>query len=307
MCKWPSREPERKRIITALVTHSTTIQPLPGIQNPQALETLATQFIASLRREDYYRFIQRRPISAERANPNDPRFNAERAVAYHVQQENIDEAAWLVFLMTHFGRPADTGWLRLKNIYSRLHTGIWDWATVSANPALFANWLAQNWQNIPGRFGSHRKYESLRPNSRRPTASVVTSYINWVGANGHSQHFANTIQIAGNNPHTIFDTIYQNMHVTGFGRLAKFDYLALIGRYNIAPINAGSAYLNGATGPARGAHLLFDGQCNGHTPTVNLQNFLTRLDFDLNVGMQAMEDALCNWQKSPLQFIHFVG
>jgi hypothetical protein len=31
------------------------------------------------------------------------------------------------------------------------------------------------------------------------------------------------------------------------------------------------------------------------------------LEADLGVGMQAMEDALCNWQKSPRRFVHFKG
>ena len=31
------------------------------------------------------------------------------------------------------------------------------------------------------------------------------------------------------------------------------------------------------------------------------------LDADLNVTMKVMEDALCNWQKSPVRFVHFRG
>jgi hypothetical protein len=63
------------------------------------------QFISSLRRESYYALVQRQTISARRADPNSPSFDPERAVAYHLQRGNVDEAAWLVFLMTHFGRP----------------------------------------------------------------------------------------------------------------------------------------------------------------------------------------------------------
>ena len=101
--------------------------------------------------------------------------------------------------------------------------------------------------------------------------------------------------------------LYREMPVMSFGRLAKFDYLALIGRYHIAPIVAGLAYLNGATGPARGARLLFTGNGQGPTGPEVLQRMLNRLDEDMHVGMQVMEDALCNWQKDPMQFIHFKG
>jgi hypothetical protein len=34
---------------------------------------------------------------------------------------------------------------------------------------------------------------------------------------------------------------------------------------------------------------------------------LIELDADLKVGMQVLEDALCNWQKSPAHFERFRG
>jgi hypothetical protein len=92
-----------------------------------------------------------------------------------------------------------------------------------------------------------------------------------------------------------------------FGRLAKFDYLSLLGRYAIVPIDAGSAYLDGATGPIRGARLLLDGTPSGPSSASTLQTKLDLLDADLKVTMKVMEDALCNWQKNPTRFVHFKG
>src|SRR5947207_2625802 len=103
---WPNWQAQKNRIAAALRHHSQTVHPLPGIVPQGALEALALQFVASLRRESYYALVQRKVISACRADPNDAGFNPERAVAYHLQQGNVDEAAWLVFLMTYFGRPA---------------------------------------------------------------------------------------------------------------------------------------------------------------------------------------------------------
>ena len=111
----------------------------------------------------------------------------------------------------------------------------------------------------------------------------------------------------GNNPHTIFDYLYGTLKITSFGRLAKFDYLSLVGRYGLAPIGAGSAYLDGATGPGRGARLLIDGNAISATSNAALQVKLDALDARLNVGMTVMEDALCNWQKSPRRFVHYKG
>jgi Alpha-glutamyl/putrescinyl thymine pyrophosphorylase clade 3 len=304
---WPSWENERRRIAATLTRHSQSVRPLPGISDPAALDTLALQFVASLRREAYYRLVQRYPISRRRADPNDPSFDAERAVAYHIQQGNVDEAAWLVFLMTHFARPADTGWRRLQDVYGKLGALIWDWQTVSANPAAFTSWLAANWRQVRGKFGSHRKYETLRDDSGRGTGKVVESYVAWVGSVGHAKLFANAVRRTGNDPHSIFDALYGMLAVKSFGRLAKFDYLLLIGRYSIAPIDAGSAYLSGATGPTRGARLLFDGRPDGPSSLKALQRMLDALDADLQVTMKVMEDALCNWQKSPTRFVHFKG
>lgn len=282
-------------------------QGLKGLQNAETLDTLAMQFVASLRREDYYRILQTRRIFHRSADPNSPLFDAERAVAFHIQQNNIDEAGWLIFLMTHFARRPDSHWRRLQDVYGRLGTGIWDWATVNSNPTAFYQWIEANWERIRGAFGNHRKYESMRPDAQRPMKQVVADYLAWIGPAGHLAFFAGAVRASGNNPHTIFDCLYRNMAVKSFGRLAKFDYLSLVARYGLAPIAAGEAYLDGATGPRRGARLLVDGDPDSSTSNSALQQELDKLNGHLKVGMTVMEDALCNWQKSPTTFIHFKG
>lgn len=304
---WPSRQTQKQSIADGLRNFSANTRPLPGIVDPLALDTLAMQFVASLRREDYYRLVQRNAIGPRRADPNDATFDAERAVAYHVQNGDLEEAAWLVFLMTHLARPADTGWLRLRQIYGRLGQGTWTWSTIVADPQAFIDWLAANWTAIEGKFGNHRKYESLDPSKNRSFGKVLATYLDWIGVAGHVAFFARAVREAGNDPGTIFDHLYRDMTVLSFGRLARFDYLALIGRYGIAPIHAGQAYFRGATGPASGAMLLFDGDAESGTGPDVLQDWVDELDAVLGVGMQVMEDALCNWQKSPTSFVHFKG
>ncbi|WP_068094117.1 alpha-glutamyl/putrescinyl thymine pyrophosphorylase clade 3 protein [Novosphingobium rosa] len=303
---WPSRHAEHQRLVAALTAAKAALG-LQGLPDIQTIETLAMQFIASLRREDYYSLVQRGAISANRANPNHASFDAERAVAFHMQQGNIDEAGWLIFLMTHFARRPDSGWRRLQDVYGMLGAGIWDWQSVTANPAGFDQWLTANWMHVRGAFGNHRKYESLRPDANRPMQRAVADYRAWIGAAGHAAFFAVAVVEAGNDPHTIFDHLYQQMKICSFGRLAKFDYLSLIGRYKLAPIEAGSAYLDGATGPGNGARLLIDGNPESGRTNGDVQQQLDVLDASLKVGMAVMEDALCNWQKSTRHFVHYVG
>jgi hypothetical protein len=118
---------------------------------------------------------------------------------------------------------------------------------------------------------------------------------------------AQMVRAAGNDPHAIFDTFYRSMQVTRFGRLAKFDFLALVGRLGLAPIIPGSTYLKNATGPLRGARLLFGGTPNADLSERDLETWIRELDATLHVGLQVMEDSLCNWQKNPLVFVHFRG
>lgn len=302
--KWPKYDQLRKQLETKLTAHSNNKRSLIGIQDPKAREVLAMQIVASTRREDYYQLIQLRLIAAYRADPNHPSFDAERAVAFHMKNGDIDEAGWLIFLMTHFGRHATSGWLRLRDVYGRLGEGCWRWTDVSSDPSAFADWMALNWQKIRGNFSNHRKYESMRPDAQRSVGKAVADYINWIGMQGHAHFLSDATSRSGND---LFDTLYKEMKVCSFGRLAKFDYLMLLSRYNLASLTPNSAYLSGATGPRAGVSLLFTGSTTSLESPNNLQKMLDELDENLVVGMEVLEDALCNWQKSPLEFEHFKG
>ena len=90
-----------------------------------------------------------------------------------------------------------------------------------------------------------------------------------------------------------------------FGRTSKFDYLSMAGKLGLANIKPGHPYLQYATGPLDGARLLF-GNSTANTQTTNLRLRELGLHLNLYYGMQIMEDAVCNWQKSPDTFISFL-
>lgn len=307
--RWPGKEAQRQQIVNTLQTYAQTVSALPGLPTAVERDVLSRQIIASIRREEYFQLIQQRgPILACRADPHDPAFEAELGVVHFLQNGQIDEAAWLIFLMVYFAKPEFDGWMRLKDVYGSLGNGRWDWGTVSANPVAFTNWLAQNWQSVGGKFGNHRKYESLDPNADRPIGPAMSGYITWVTASGgHLQHFGAIVQNSGNDPHVIFDAFYQAIPIRGFGRLARFDWVSMLARYGLIPAIAGSAYFKGATGPANGAKLLFFNNREVKVPVAQLQARLDSLDQHLAVGMEVLEDSLCNWQKQPRTFKHFKG
>lgn len=304
---WPKRMPRVERLKRQLAEYSANTRRLPGIDSARALDTLALQMEASLRRLDYTTIRKRRHIDPARSDPNSDMFDPEMAAVIHFRDGNIDEAVWLIFLATHFGKHARYGWTRLKDVYSGLGRKTWSWEEVSSDPHSFRKWLARNQHRIGGAFSNHRKYESLRDDSQRGTAAVVESYVAWVGPERSHRQLIARITGGANDPHVNFNRFYESMRVISFGRLGKFDFLAMIGRLDLAPISPSSAYLNGATGPVKGARLLIGGHVDSPISPRDLQDHLNDLDAVLGIGMQAMEDSLCNWQKSPNSFVQFGG
>ncbi len=290
-------------------------RPLPGIQNAVERGVLIAQMLESIRRVKYVSVMRTRNISAQRADPSSPLFDPLKAAAIHQSAGNIDEACWLVFLFVHFGKHAKGGWRYAREVYGRLGAGQrWDWQSVSANPSAFRAWLHANRaqlqrQSAPGGFGNHRKYESLNAYSDTGTGAVVESYVDWIAPpKTHVAMISNAVSSQNYDPKKAFEYLYRSMTaVKRFGRTARFDYLTMLGKLGLAAIQPGSAYMQDATGPVTGAQLLFGGSKNSNLKKKDLDQWLIQLDGHLNVGMQVLEDSLCNWQKSPSRFKPFRG
>ena len=310
------RDTERaNQLESALLAFNDEVRPLPGIVPFENRVTLVEQFLESIRRVQYVHVIREKVHSTLRADPASNMFDPLKAAALLKAQGNKDEACWLVFLATHFGKHRSTGWRLVRDLYGAL--GIeapWTWGHISSDPNGLSRWLAAYYDVLTGdgtprHFGNHRKYETLRPSSEKGTGAVVASYANWVlGHESHAQLFENAAQQANGDPRVTFRHLYDSMNVLRFGRTAKFDYLTMLAKLHLAPIQADSAYLVGATGPLRGARLLIGGSVAATRLTANeLDPWLIRLAEAQDVGMQEMEDALCNWQKVPNRFTRFRG
>jgi hypothetical protein len=306
-------EDRHPTLLTRLQYYSENYIPLPGVSKASRRNALAAQIIDSLRRIEFVNRIAVRPIDPRRVDPVSELFDPLRAALLRFRSGDLDEAMWLVFLATHFGKHLCDGWRLTRDIY-RGDGAPWTFARVANNPAAFEAWLAgaHEWlkgDGVSRRFGNHRKYETLRVDSVRGTNNVIKSYIAWVGANrGHAGLLAEAQGNAGNDPKAVFDELYRAMDaVTSFGRTARFDYLTMVGKLALANIEPGDPYLIGATGPLTGARLLFGNDKNAARRPDDLNAMVAELGAHLGVGMQVMEDALCNWQKSPDKFVAFRG
>ena len=314
----PLRPRDRKiaqNLEAGLLSFDQEKQPLPGIHDSRIRGIFLEQLLESIHRVTYVSVIRTRNLSERNTDPYDVMFDPVKAAVVHQRQGRIDEAFWMVFLFVHFGMNPKGGWRYARDIYGCLGSGSrWDWERTSTNIAEFRKWLADHQfelkrEGVPGGFGNHRKYESLCADSPHGTGAVVESYVSWVGISKHHHVIMEQAnQQAGGDPRKGFDILYQSMQVVArFGRTARFDYLAMIGKLGLAPIEPGFPYLQNSNGPLRGARLLFGDEEMTRFRTSDLDSWLFELGADLGIGMQVIEDALCNWQKSPAILKRFRG
>ncbi len=292
---------------------SREIRALPGIADPAIKAVLIEQMLESIRRVRYVSVIRTRHISPLRVAPDSDLFDPLKGAIHLERLGDIEEAFWMVFLFVHFGRNKNTAWRLARDVYGRLgEPHQWTWPIVSANPDGFRDWLNDHQEILSGadgvarRFGNHRKYQSLDARSPTGTGAAVQTYVNWVRAGGgHRALFSRAQRECDEEPRLCFDYLYQSMNaVASFGRTARFDYLTMVGKLQLANIEPGSTYMGGATGPLDGGRLLFG---NDHMRRRKVDGLLVQLDRYLDVGMQVLEDSLCNWQKNPNEFRPFRG
>lgn len=299
-------------IATKIDTFSREVETLNGLSSKARLTALIKQIISSLRRIQFVRDLDKRPISAVRTDPTSPIFDPLRAAVLHRNNGNVDEAIWVIFLATHFGKHATDGWRLMRDVYGAFgQLPPWTWKRIAANKQDFATWAINDLEalladGVSRRFSNHRKYESRKPEA---IVEVVGAYVDLVlSFGGHREWLVAAHKANGQNPKAAFDFLYKSLGgAKRFGRLGRFDFLTMLGKLELMPIEPGIAYLEGATGPLRGVRLLVDGNPESATRADKLEALLVDLDGYLGIGMQALEDSLCNWQKSPDAYLYFRG
>lgn len=302
----------RRDLADALERYESANGALPGVARPECRAALIEQLVDSARRTLYFEDVLNRPSGSRVADPSTDAFDPLRAAVFQERAGHRDEAFWLVFLFVHFGKNRRAGWRLIADIYGRLDSGaLWSWGAVTADVDAFRDWLDENVDSIkdlkPHRgFGNHRKYESLGAWNDNGTGAVVASYIDWVGAAGHEARITQ-ITTGATTPADRFDAIYDSVRaVRRFGRTGAFDYCSTLAKLSFVAVEPSAACLAGATGPLTGAQLLLSQPGQALSPAA-LETMLRPLRADLDVGFDVLEDALCNWQKSPAEFKPFRG
>jgi hypothetical protein len=204
---------------------------------------------------------------------------------------NLNEAIWRIFLAAHFGRSSARGEQQIQSASRTLcafrSTPFWTWKRISKNPEAFEEWLFSCRDELASlRFGNHRKYESPRPELILET---IESFVSLVGEYGSPKKL---LGLEGDELDG-FDVLYKRFRpIKRFGRTGYFDFLVLLLDIELISVEPQRCYLRGATGPRKGAKLLW----GGRKPSL-LESKAEELAVGLGVSAIAVEDALCNWQK----------
>ena len=288
--------------------------PLSGIATAQRRLCWAQQIVSSLRRISYTDTLLMRGVHPARCDPHLGIFDPVRGALYLQRHGQLNEAVWLTFILTHFGKHAIDEWKLAGNVYGTFGTGpVWTFAQYSADPNAFESMLTANSGrladvNDSGSYSNHRKFQSKKPQA---IAKTFRTYYAWQTEFGSfRERMIATHANVGQEPRAAFDALYKSMkEVFGFGggRLGRFDFLTMLGKLQLAPITPGSVYLDKATGPLAGARLLFFGDREHHITGRDLEARVDALDEVIGVGKQVIEDSLCNWQKSPDAYEYFRG
>lgn len=284
--------------------------PLPEIATAQRRHCWAQQIVSSLRRISYTDTLLMRGLHPSRCDPNSVIFDPVRGALYCQRRGQLDEAIWLTFILTHFGKHAVDQWEFARNVYGSFQAGpVWTFENYGTDPTAFENMLVVNAGALAtGKFSNHRKFQSKRPDA---VARTFRTYYQWqTEFGGFRDRLVATHANVGQEPRAAFDALYKSMTgVYGFGggRLGRFDFLTMLGKLQLAPIVPGSVYLDKATGPLAGARLLFFGDREHAITGKALEPRVDALDDILDVGKQVIEDSLCNWQKSPDVYFYFRG
>ena len=292
-----------------LTRFNLSVHPLPGISDAKTRKAFVEQILESVHRVEYVHIMRTRDISPKRLDASTDLFDPLKAAQLHKLGGNLDEAFWLVFLSVHFGKHGRTGWTRVRDVYGALgHSAYWTWHRTTSDIAGFRHWLAEHLHEIRGGFGNHRKYQSLHAYSQTGTGNAVESYVRWVTPPRTHFHMIQDALEAAGDSRRAFRYLYRSMQqVSSFGRIGCFDYLAMLGKMDLASIEPDSTYMSGATGPRIGARLLLGSDKGFSAKSRDMDSIFIHLGDRLGVGMQVLEDAICNWQKSPSKFVPFRG
>ena len=304
------RDTEKLEYYTRKIREVANNLHILGLNSEERICTLARQCLDSEKRIKYVQVISEKDLNDSVLDPNSIGFDAIKASCLLNNKGLYDEAVWMCFLGTFFGKHKSRNWRSVKAIYGMLGERTLTWEYITQNVDKVREWLREKEDDLRNevKFSNHRKFVSI---SDAHTGRAFSSYVNWIGEDGHERKFSNIINEVGEVPKVLFERMYKEVGaIHQFGRMGKFDFLCMMGKSRLLNIEPAHGYLAGATGPVNGLADLLRNSPTDQVSRDRMEDFMEvmaeALDNQYYI-MQILEDAICNWQKSPTTYTYFSG
>lgn len=264
------------------------------------IDTLSMQTIDSIRRVKIYETYQfRADIADAKGLPysytSNPFSLAQRTSL------SIETRVWVIYVATYFGKSDTSKWKLFNNVAFRSDNSLITFEEIIDNKEGYFDYL-RNMNFFEGsKYSNHRKYTRKSLDGER---GVLTSFEFMLD---HMNQFCL-------NAFSPFDTIYQQaLNIPNFGRMAAFDFTCSLSKCGLNVDQPTSMYHKYSTGPLDAINdiLILAGV---ESPNNNLKvTFGDELlnwfntNYEIYMLAQVLEDAICNWQKSPTSYFRYFG
>lgn len=276
-------------------------QQILGVKfSKKILVTLALQTNDSIKRIEIYQLYKERALKAEEQSSS----YFHTFVPFVLCQRpslSSEDKAWFLYLATYFGKSAKSKWELFKRAAFDLDNNLISVSTVLRDREKYYRHLHHIDFFRNATFSNHRKY----------TVKKLEGYNGFIKS---ANHFLDNLLMFVPPNDISFDEMYRlSLEIPNFGRMAAFDFTASFCKCDLNVEEPKSMYLINSTGPLAGLgdFLALSGKkIFSKEEKVKLGNNLLNWflsNSHIYMVAQVLEDAICNWQKSPRKYVRYFG
>lgn len=277
------------------------LQDLTGIKyDYQIIDTLSLQTIDSIRRIKIYQVYKQQAIIAEK----------KKLVNYHTsnplvlcQRQSISRNSkiWIIYLATYFGKSKKSNWTLFRRAAFNKKKEFIKFESISKDKFKYYSYINSFDFFANANFSNHRKYTKKSISGRKGIIRSVEYVLNNIS------EFSCSTTVS-------FDTMYKRaFNIPNFGRMATFDFVCMLCKCGMKVEEPLSMYHKHSTGPLKAIEqILMLAGINSPTKEDQIifgNELLSwfRSNTEISMIAQVLEDAICNWQKSPSDYNHYFG
>lgn len=265
-----------------------------------ALAALSFQTRDSIRRIEIYSIYRKRAELADKVRLPYSYSTNPLILAQRPSISNLSKL-WFLYLATYFGKSLGSKWTLFKRAAFLNAEGIICVEEIIKDKDAYFKYLRSFDFFAESQYSNHRKY-------------TKKDLLGEKGFIKSANYFLDNISQFNFSRQTDFDRVYNlALKIPSFGRMAAFDYVCTLCKCGLNVAEPNSMYLKYSTGPQAGFKYLL-GICGIDLSEIDdivqtgteIQEWFQE-NTTIFIVAQVLEDAICNWQKSPKHEIRYFG